>query len=57
MKQFVMLSAVVFGAIGSYVPMLFTDDMDTVIIWSILGGLMGGIFGIWAAAKLYNAIG
>lgn len=57
MKQFVMFGAVIFGAIGSYLPMLFTDDMDAVIIWSILGGLIGGIFGIWVAVKLYNAIG
>lgn len=57
MKQLVMLGAVVFGAIGSYLPMLFTDDIDAVIGWSILGGLIGGIFGIWAAVKLYNQIG
>jgi hypothetical protein len=57
MKQLVMLGVVLFGAIGSYVPMLFTDDIDAAIIWSILGGLIGGIFGIWAAVKLYNLIG
>lgn len=56
MKQFAMFGAVVFGTIGSYVPMLF-GDIDTMIGWSIVGGLVGGIFGIWVAVKVYNLIG
>ena len=52
-----MLGSVVFGAIGSYVPVLFGGDIDSMIGWSILGGLIGGIFGIWAAVKVYNLIG
>ena len=56
MKQFVMLGAVVFGAVGSYVPMLFGDN-DLLSGWSILGGAIGGFFGIWAAVKLYDLIG
>lgn len=56
MKKFVMLGAVIFGAIGSYVPMLF-GDMDSMIGWSILGSIVGGLFGIWLAVKAYNAIG
>ena len=55
MKQFAMFGAVVLGAIGSYVPMLF-GDIDDMIGWSILGGMVGGIIGIWVGVKLYRAI-
>lgn len=53
MKQVVILSATLFGAIGSYVPVLFGDN-DILSGWSIVGGMIGGFFGIWAAVKLYN---
>ena len=52
----IMLGAVVFGTVGSVVPMMF-GDIDEMIIWSILGGIIGGLFGIWAAYTAYNAIG
>lgn len=57
MKQLAMLGAVIFGAIGSYVPVLFTDDINALIGWGIFGSLVGGLFGIWVAVKFYNAIG
>lgn len=56
MKQFVMFGAVVFGAIGSYLPFLF-GDADAMVTWSIVGGLVGGLLGIWLAVKAYNLIG
>lgn len=56
MKQLAMLGAVLFGAIGSYIPILFGDN-DLLSVWSILGGIIGGFFGIWAAVKLYDLIG
>ena len=46
MKQIVLLFATVFSFIGAYVPVLFGDS-DMFSGWSILGGFIGGIFGIW----------
>ena len=37
--------------IGGLVPWLFGDH-DVSSGWPILGGLIGGIIGIWAGAKL-----
>ena len=56
MKQVILLCAAVFGTIGSYVPMLFGDN-SLLGGWSILGGMIGGFFGIWAGVKLYRMIG
>lgn len=49
MKQIILLSATIFGIAGAYVPVLF-GDTDMLSGWSILGGLVGGIFGIWVGA-------
>jgi len=46
MKQLILLFATVFSIAGAYVPVLFGDN-DMLSGWSILGGLVGGIFGIW----------
>lgn len=45
-KKSILLFATVFGILGGYVPFLFGDTnmMDG---WSILGGFVGGIVGIW----------
>jgi hypothetical protein len=44
-KKILLLCATVFGLAGGYVPVLFGDsDFDA---WSILGGLVGGLLGIW----------
>jgi len=43
----------VFGAAGSYVPVLFGDH-DLLSGWSILGGMIGGFFGIWVGVKAYR---
>ncbi len=51
MKQIVLLFAAVFGTIGAYVPVLFGDN-DMLSGWSILGGFVGGIFGIWLGVKV-----
>lgn len=45
-KRTILLFASVFGFIGAYVPVLF-GDTDMLSGWSILGGLIGGLFGIW----------
>jgi len=48
-------SITVFSIIGSYIPALWHADMLSAA--SILGGLIGGLFGIWAALKLNEYIG
>ena len=48
-KRVLLLFAVILGAFGSYVPVLFGDG-DLLDGWSILGGLIGGLFGIWLGA-------
>lgn len=55
MKQLILLSATIFGAIGSYLPFLF-GDKNLFSGWSILGGMIGGFFGIWVGVKVYRLI-
>ena len=50
-----LLGAVVFGTLGACLPVLFGDN-DILSGWSILGGTIGGFFGIWAGIKLYNVM-
>lgn len=56
MKQVVLLASVVFGIIGSYVPMLF-GDREFLSGWSILGGMIGGLIGVWVGVRIYKLIG
>jgi uncharacterized membrane protein YqgA involved in biofilm formation len=46
MKQLILVFATAFSIAGAYVPALF-GDTDIFSGWSILGGFIGGIFGIW----------
>jgi hypothetical protein len=55
-KGFLTLMAGIFGFIGSYIPVLFGDN-DLLSGWSILGGVIGGLFGIWLAVKLSKRFG
>jgi len=45
-KHIIMFFAISFELVGNYVPTLFGNN-DWFSIWSILGGVVGGIFGIW----------
>jgi hypothetical protein len=45
-KRIILLFATVFGVLGGYLPTVF-GDTDPLSGWSILGGLLGGFFGIW----------
>lgn len=47
-KKTILLFAGVFGGIGAYIPILLGID-DGLGDWSVLGGLVGGLFGIWLA--------
>jgi hypothetical protein len=55
-KSTVLMSATVFGVLGSYIPVLFGDH-DLLSGWSILGGMVGGFFGIWLAVWLGKQLG
>jgi hypothetical protein len=50
-KKLLLLCAGVGGIVGSYVPVLLGDN-DLLSGWSILGGCVGGLFGIWVGVKL-----
>jgi hypothetical protein len=45
-KSVILFFAVVGELAGSFVPMLFGNN-DIFSAWGILGGLVGGLFGIW----------
>jgi hypothetical protein len=55
-KKTIYLFAGIFGSLGAYLPVLAGVD-DGFGGWSILGGLVGGIFGIWAAVVLQKRFG
>ena len=44
-KTVIMFFTIIFSLIGGYLPVLFGDSIFSV--WSILGGFVGGILGIW----------
>lgn len=49
-KGFVIFCITIFSTIGSYIPVLLGESI--LGGWSILGGLVGGVFGIWLAVWL-----
>lgn len=53
MKQAALFFSAVFGIVGSYVPTLLGDH-ELLSGWSILGGAIGGFFGIWVGVKVYK---
>jgi hypothetical protein len=55
-KKLLLVMATVGGAVGSYAPMLF-GDMAFFDGWQLLGGLIGGLFGIWVGVKLSKRFG
>jgi hypothetical protein len=54
MKRLIYGSVLIFSTIGAYIPALWHADLFSVS--SILGGIIGTIFGIWAAIKLNNYV-
>lgn len=47
-KGLILLFVAIFSIIGSYIPILLGESMLSG--WSILGGMVGGLFGIWLGA-------
>lgn len=55
-KRVILLCAVVFSALGSYVPVLL-GDTNMLDGWSIIGGLVGGLVGIWLGVAASKRLG
>lgn len=51
-----MFMATIGGLIGGYIPVLFGDN-ELLDSWSILGSLVGGLFGIWVGIVLSKRYG
>ena len=51
MKRWLIIMATIGSAAGSYIPVLFGDN-QLLDGWSILGGVVGGLLGIWLGVKL-----
>jgi len=45
-KKVILFFAIIFELAGSFCPMIFGNN-DLLSIWSIFGGLVGGLFGVW----------
>lgn len=54
MKGLIYLGIFLGGAIGSYIPVLFGQDMFSLA--SLLGGTLGSFAGLWAGYKLGNSM-
>jgi len=55
-KKLLLLMATIGGAAGGYIPVLFGDG-ELLDGWSILTGMIGGLFGIWLGVKLSKRYG
>lgn len=55
-KKAILLFATVFSIAGGYIPVLF-GDTDMLDGWSILGGFIGGIIGIWLGVVVIKRFG
>jgi hypothetical protein len=55
-KKLLLLLATIGGIVGGYVPVLFGDN-ELLDGWSILAGMIGGLFGIWVGVILSKRYG
>jgi len=54
-KTILLTCATVFGIAGGYIPFLW-GDTNLLGGWSILTGMIGGIFGIWVGVLISRRI-
>lgn len=54
-KKLIMFSLVAWSIIGSYIPVWLGESM--LGGWSIIGGTIGGLFGIWLGAWVAKRYG
>lgn len=50
-KTVILFFAVICELVGNFVPMLF-GITDFFSVWGILGGVVGGLFGIWVGVMV-----
>lgn len=55
-KRIILFFSAAFGILGGYLPVLFGDN-SLLDGWSILGGLIGGIVGIWLGVVVAKRVG
>ena len=55
-KKLILFCATIGGIGGGYLPYLL-GDTDLLSGWSILGGFVGGIAGIWIGAVVSRRVG
>jgi hypothetical protein len=55
-KRIILIFATVFSILGGYIPVLFGNN-DLLSGWSILMGIVGGIFGIWLGVVVSKRVG
>ena len=55
-KSIILFFTVIFELVGNFVPMLFGNN-DLFSIWSIIGGVIGGLFGVWVGVIVSKRIG
>lgn len=53
MKGLILLFVTIFSTVGAYIPVLLGSH-DILSGWSILGGFVGGIVGVWLAVWVYK---
>jgi len=57
-KTIIMFFMVIFSILGGCLPMLFGGGVeDTIGGWGILGGLVGGLFGVWVGVVVSKRVG
>ena len=54
MKALIYGSVFIFSTIGAYIPSLWHAGLFS--FWGIIGGIIGTVFGIWAAIKARNYV-
>ena len=55
-KYVILVFMIIFELAGSFLPMLFGNN-DLFSGWSILGGVIGGLFGIFVGVVVSNKLG
>ncbi len=54
-KTVILASVTVFGMVGSYIPVLFGES--ALGGWSVLGSVVGGLFGVWFGVFISRRLG
>jgi hypothetical protein len=55
-KVVIMFFMIIFELAGNFAPILF-GVTDIFSLWGIIGGVMGGFFGIWVGYNISKRLG